>query len=244
MPKSPPKSQSSQESNQSSRPVTRSQAEKTTLLSPLKTAQRKKLEKLKLERLKLSRLKLDSEMEAMVVGVQDVKVEPFAFVIDKYRVQYIHEGRQLKPPQIPLCRLINMELVRPLQEQSAAIETLKVEFKKMGYLPDTPSFFVQLEDLEGKTQLVTDEIRDSWDPLWVEENRAFEEEIAQVAEFATLKDKMFSVLDGNHRLHSWMGLSKEYPMDKKYHPRVQCVILSCPKESMVEVEMAMHARNG
>jgi hypothetical protein len=173
-----------------------------------------------------------------------LRVEPFASILQKYTFVCKDEnGRILPIPRIPLCRLQIMTVVRPLQKQSAAIDSLKEEFRNLGYQPDTPSFFIQCEDSEGTVNFVTDEIRRTWDPLWVRANDEFEAECSLVPEFGELKDKMFSVLDGNHRLFSWMQLAEENPRDMKYHPRVVAVLLRCPKDKLVEVEMAMHARN-
>ena len=172
-----------------------------------------------------------------------LKVEPFAHVIQKYTVDFLHDGVKVPVPRIPLCRLMNMPLVRPLQRDSPAIDTLKAEFRKLGYQADTPSFFVQYADMEGEMHTVTDDIRGRWDQCWVRANAEFEAECDRFPVFANFKDKMFSVLDGNHRLLSWMQLSEEFPNDMKYHPRVVCVILECSKDNLIEVEMAMHARN-
>lgn len=61
--------------------------------------------------------------------------------------------------------------------------------------------------------------------------------------FQTLKNKLFSVSDGNHRLFARMQLAEEYPHDEKYHLRVVYRILQGDPTSFVHIESAMHALN-
>lgn len=41
-----------------------------------------------------------------------------------------------------------------------------------------------------------------WDPIWVEVNAEFEQDL-QESGWGHLSNKMFYVWDGNHRLYSW-----------------------------------------
>lgn len=153
-------------------------------------------------------------------------------------------GVQKDPPRIPLCRLVHMEIVRTLQKESASIEKLKDSFRSSGYNSSIGMrFYVQPTDSNGDVQLCTPEIRETWDPIWVSENEKFEAECDADPNFLVLKDKMFSVFDGNHRLYSWTQVTMENPENVKYHPRVLCTIFKGNKESIIEIEAAMHTVN-
>lgn len=60
-------------------------------------------------------------------------------------------------------------------------------------------FYVQPTDEIGKTIFFIDKIWNYWDPLSKAANAALKESNA-VPQFKELKDKMFSVFDGNHQL--------------------------------------------
>lgn len=147
------------------------------------------------------------------------------------------------PPKIPLCRLKLMQLVRTLQVHSSAIARLKSRFEMHGYIEDAPKFYVQMVDENGVDLVVTQEIRDAWDPTWVVQNQTFEAECDKDPAFAIPRDRMFVVFDGNHRLFCWMQVASKYPSEFKYHPRVVCLILKGNKDTFLEVEAAMHELN-
>lgn len=67
-----------------------------------------------------------------------------------------------------------------------------------------------MEDENGILVHVTNNIRRIWDKLWTSQNEKLSWECRENLAFHVLKDKMFS-------LFSWMGLSKEFPLDIKYH---------------------------
>ena len=79
--------------------------------------------------------------------------------------------------------------------------------------------------------------------MWEKLSDKFDAECRANPNFANVEGKMLNVLDGNHRLYSWMELLREFPTDQKYHPNVVAILLQCPTKALVEVEMAMHARN-
>lgn len=154
------------------------------------------------------------------------------------------KGQPLEPPCIPMCRLVHMELVRSLQKDNDSIVKLKESFTTVGYSPGFGSkFYVQPCDVNGVVLTVTNEQRDGWDEMWREVDLEFERECDEHPAFHVLKDKMFAVFDGNHRLFSWMQVAALYPDSRKYHPRVMCTILKGDKGSLIEIETAMHTLN-
>jgi hypothetical protein len=113
-----------------------------------------------------------------------------------------------------------------------------------GYNPAVGArFYVQPADACGQLAFCTQDIREKWDPLWVLENEKFEEECEADESFWILKDKMFYVFDGNHRLYSWMKVMEEHPTNPKYHPRVICTIFKGESGSLIQIEAAMHTVN-
>jgi hypothetical protein len=143
-------------------------------------------------------------------------------------------------PNIPLCRLMAMEAVRPLQEDD--VETMKKEFRESGYIETHPAFYISIANKEGERASVGD-FRDGWDDTWQELNAEFERKCDQVPEFRVLKDKMFWVFDGNHRLTAWSAVSREYPDSRSYHPCVRFVLLDPAPQEFVRVEQAMQKLN-
>jgi len=102
---------------------------------------------------------------------------------------------------------------------------------------------VQPTDAEGAPMFVMDDIRARWDDVWKQQDAAFVAECDANPAFVSLKDRMFSVFDGNHQLYSWLKISQEHPDVLKYHPRIHCVIFRGKKDAMIELKQAMHSVN-
>ena len=79
--------------------------------------------------------------------------------------------------------------------------------------------------------------------MWRMIDEEFVNECEANPAFHVLKDKMFVVFDGNHRLYSWMQVTPEFPDARKYHAGVNCQILKGDRNSLAEIEMAMHTLN-
>ena len=161
----------------------------------------------------------------------------FEMIIDPYIV--INNPR-VPLPRIPLCRLLAMEAVRPLQEDD--VQKMKKEFIESGYVENHAAFYVCMTNKEGATASVED-FRDDWDETWKELNEQFERECDMVEDFRVLKDKMFWVFDGNHRLTAWSQVAKEFPERRAYHPRVRFTLLDPDHGAFVLVEQAMQKLN-
>ncbi|CAM6128597.1 unnamed protein product [Calypogeia fissa] len=112
-----------------------------------------------------------------------------------------------------------------------------------GYMNAFPGFQLLLCDDDGKAQPLTDEIRSSWDPCWVEANNKFEAECDANPLFDVLKDRIFPMADGNHRLFLWMAVSKQFPHEKKFHPRVIAKFLAGSDKEILEIVGALQAFN-
>jgi hypothetical protein len=73
---------------------------------------------------------------------------------------------------IPLCRMISLPVVHPFLKND--VLNLASHFVACGYLEDNGVFYVSLEDNEGKTYSVMDEIVASWSQNWASVNAEFE----------------------------------------------------------------------
>ena len=91
--------------------------------------------------------------------------------------------------------------IRPIQDRC---DDLAEEFRREGYWPERADFFCSLTGKNLPLREVTDEDRNSWDPLWHEIDAEFERAIART-EWSNISNMMLYVWDGNHRLKAWMG---------------------------------------
>ncbi|MCO5548748.1 hypothetical protein L7F22_002209 [Adiantum nelumboides] len=115
-------------------------------------------------------------------------------------------------PPIPLCHFLPYAKVRGLQED---LSGLKVAFGKEGYVPEKGVFIVSICTYLGETTLVDEGIMNKWDPLWIEINKEFEEQISSNPTLGILANHMFYVWEGNHRIVAWMDAIQERFSDRK-----------------------------
>lgn len=126
-------------------------------------------------------------------------------------------------PPIPLCRLIPYAKVRGLRDD---ISGLKVAFGNEGYVPEKGVFIVSMWTLDREEQLITDEIQQTWDPIWMEINQEFEEELASRPELESLVGHMFFVWEGNHRTVAWTEAIREKHLTvRTKHVRVLSTVI-------------------
>lgn len=124
---------------------------------------------------------------------------------------------------IPLCRLRALPLVRPINE--VEVSRLENEFV-MGYRDGDRAMYVSPYTDLGGVLLLTDEIKASWSPMWLEANAEFEEKCLSDPDIAFLKDKMFYVWEGNHRLTAWWRhIDKHHGNDREWHISVDCIVV-------------------
>jgi hypothetical protein len=77
---------------------------------------------------------------------------------------------------------------------------LASHFVSCGYLEGNDVFYMFLEDNEGRTKAVTDEVIATWSESWISVNAEFEHLLQSDADLQVFSGKMFMVWDGNHRL--------------------------------------------
>lgn len=162
---------------------------------------------------------------------------PWEAIIHKY---VVFPNSKVPLPTIPLCRLLGMEAVRPLQME--AVDLLRDTFYQSGYISTHPGFYLSISNAAGEVADTT-KYSASWDPIWTRLNEDFDRECDAVEDFQFLKGKMFWVFDGNHRLMAWSKVAAEYPEKLQYHPRVRFTLLNPDQMSFPKVEQAMHRLN-
>ena len=119
-------------------------------------------------------------------------------IIDSFVIK-----RARDPPQIPLCRLMENEVIRAV---GPGTEGLIARFEKSGYSIFGAPFIVAFKKSGHDQQYVSENDVLEWGPLWEEVNREFEANLPP--EWEDLQGKKFIVYDGNHRLKIWSSLIK------------------------------------
>ncbi|MCO5556645.1 hypothetical protein L7F22_010196 [Adiantum nelumboides] len=115
-------------------------------------------------------------------------------------------------------------------------EGLKVAFGKEGYVPEKGVFIVSICTYLGETTLVDEGIMNKWDPLWIEINKEFEEQISSNPILGILANHMFYVWEGNHRTVAWMDAIQERFFDRKEkHVCVLSTIIDPRKVSKISL---------
>ncbi|CAM6105413.1 unnamed protein product [Calypogeia fissa] len=162
------------------------------------------------------------ELDFLPSSIQATKGESFASILERFSYSFGKdlEGKEILPPAIPLCRMQKLELVQNLNADSPGVSNLKDSLMLHGYVKAIPGFQLLLVDDRGEIQPLMDAIRGTWDSAWTRINDAFEAECDANPTFHVLKDQMFPVRDGNHRLFLWMQCSKGFPQKMKYHPSI------------------------
>lgn len=124
---------------------------------------------------------------------------------------------------IPLCRMVYMPLVRPTL--ASDIKRLEAEFAH-GYRHGASVFYVTLTNEHGEEREVTDEVKRTWDPLWIEANDLFESKLKANKHLQHLQGRMFFICDGNHRFMAWTGyIDRLHRGDRSWHYAVDSICL-------------------
>jgi hypothetical protein len=108
---------------------------------------------------------------------------------------------------IPLCRMISLLVVRPFLKND--ILNLAAHFVSCGCLEGNGVFYVSMEDNEGRTKAVSEEIGASWSDNWRSVNAKFEQLLQNDVDLQQFPNRMFMVWDGNHRLQAWLSIINE-----------------------------------
>ena len=101
---------------------------------------------------------------------------------------------------IPLCRLRCLPIVRPINDVD--VSRLENEFM-MGYRDGDRAMYVSIYNNLDEVFHVSDDMKSSWSPLWQEANSEFEAILQSDSDLSIFVDKMFYVLERNHRLTAW-----------------------------------------
>jgi hypothetical protein len=125
---------------------------------------------------------------------------------------------------IPLYRMINLPIVWPFLKND--VLNLAFHFVSYGYLEGNGIFYVSMEDYDGRTRAVTDEVVATWSENWVAVNAEFEQLLQSDDDLRVFSGKMFMVWDGNHRLQAWLPIiNDDHGQDQSWHFSVESIIL-------------------
>jgi hypothetical protein len=120
--------------------------------------------------------------------------------------------------------MISLPMVRPFLKND--VLNLASHFVSCGYLEGNGVFYMFLEDNEGRTKAITDEIIATWSESWISVNTEFEHLLQSDADLQVFSGKMFMVWDGNHRLQAWLSIiNEDHGLDRSWHFSVESIIL-------------------
>jgi len=124
---------------------------------------------------------------------------------------------------IPLCRLICLPLVRPINEVDVA--RLENEFV-MGYRDGDRALYESPFNNLGDEILVTEETKASWSAHWRDINDTFDDYLSDDPDLSFLQGKMLFVWEGNHRVTAWWRHIKRFhSLEKEWHISVDCIVV-------------------
>jgi hypothetical protein len=103
--------------------------------------------------------------------------------------------------------MISLLVVRPFLKND--ILNLAAHFVSCGCLEGNGVFYVSMEDNEGRTKAVSEEIVASWSDNWRSVNAKFEQLLQNDVDLQQFPNRMFMVWDGNHRLQAWLSIINE-----------------------------------
>ncbi|EFJ07814.1 hypothetical protein SELMODRAFT_429367, partial [Selaginella moellendorffii] len=97
----------------------------------------------------------------------------------------------------------------------------------------------------GRTESVTTELEEKWDPIWLRKSREFDGFLGQHVETAGFIGKLFWVIDGNHRwLAFWKCIQEKFRDDEERHISVPVTLVEpMTREHTVKLNMACHKIN-
>lgn len=177
-----------------------------------------------------------------------------------------------KCPPIPLCRFIPYAKVRGLRDDVtdlktafakegympekgafiASIWTCKREetiLTGANYFLSILSIFLHTKYCPFKKKFVVlciclDDIMLDWDPLWIDINKEYEQELSLRPELAILSNKMYYIWEGNHRNVAWRATIKEkFSMVREKHCRVLCTIIDPTKVPEIALLSSLQRMN-
>ncbi|EFJ17002.1 hypothetical protein SELMODRAFT_421424 [Selaginella moellendorffii] len=100
-------------------------------------------------------------------------------------------------------------------------------FAEVGFGSTAGTFIVSPTFLgTGRTELVTTELEEKWDPIWLRKSHEFDGFLEQYVETAGFIGKLFWVIDGNHRwLAFWKCIQEKFRDDEERHISVPVTLV-------------------
>ncbi len=169
----------------------------------------------------------ESNPEVTELEIRKSQKEDSNSIIHRVRVKPLNKSRF----SIPLCRLRCLPLVRPINE--VEVSRLENEFV-MGYRDGDRAMYVSSYNNLNEVLSVSDDIKASWSPLWLEANEEFDAMLRADSVLAQFAGKMFFVWEGNHRLTAWWRhINKHHSLDKDWHISVDCIVVDARNSTAV-----------
>jgi hypothetical protein len=169
----------------------------------------------------------ESNPEVTELEIRKSQKEDSNSIIHRVRVKPLNKSRF----SIPLCRLRCLPLVRPINE--VEVSRLENEFV-MGYRDGDRAMYVSPYNNLNEVLSVSDDIKASWSPLWLEANEEFDAMLRADSVLAQFAGKMFFVWEGNHRLTAWWRhINKHHSLDKDWHISVDCIVVDARNSTAV-----------
>jgi hypothetical protein len=128
----------------------------------------------------------ESNPEVTELEIRKSQKEDSNSIIHRVRVKPLNKSRF----SIPLCRLRCLPLVRPINE--VEVSRLENEFV-MGYRDGDRAMYVSSYNNLNEVLSVSDDIKASWNPLWLEANEEFDAMLRVDSVLAQFAGKMFFV---------------------------------------------------
>lgn len=128
---------------------------------------------------------------------------------------------------IPLCIMINMEVVCLILENDVA---LLVRSSTNAYILSFTSFYASLEHEDGHMQVMTKEIYNTWDHVWKKKNEEFEKFLV-ANNLQQFLNKMFHIWDDNYGYKAWYKSRCGELNHEDYHISMTIIVLDAHREN-------------
>ena len=137
------------------------------------------------------------DVEKIVDEMQKPHKTDFNSVINNLRIKPSGKSRI----SIPICRLVSLAVVRPVLEVD--VQFLENEFIN-GYREGDRILYVSVYDKKKSNQFeLNAEVEATWNAHWHATDASFEEKFNADDNYVSLRNKMFFVWEGNHRVTAW-----------------------------------------
>lgn len=133
-----------------------------------------------------------------------------------------------------------MPMVQPTLESD--LKKLKQEFVHR-YHEGSCVLYIALTNESGEEHAATEEDKRAWSPLWNQQSNLINSFVGSDPYLSHLKDRMFFVCNGNHRLFSWMRhIRRLYSNEIDWHYLVNTIVLDTNGKSTIVLSV-MHDIN-